>query len=265
MVSASIGDIDIAYTDLGSGPPVVFIHGLAEDKSSWRPQLGALAGYRTIAIDLRGHGETSLGAAEGTLQQLRDDLIGFLSEVTGPATIVGFSLGGTIALSAAAARPDLIPHSIVLGTSSIVGSAAVKFYQSRIADAHETDAPEFATAIREDTRLALATSNGDLDSLTAVRLSAIGDGGGYRNAAQAMIGVNTEPLTPQLASIASPVDVIAADNDTFCPEKASRIIVDALPNVRYHTISDAGHLMNVDQPAAVTETLQTALNERDNK
>lgn len=263
--SVHIGDIDIAYTDSGSGPPVVLIHGLAEDKTSWQPQLGHLTGYRTIAVDLRGHGQTSVGEADGTLEQLGGDLIGFLTQVTGPATVVGFSLGGTIALWAAAERPDLISHAIVLGTSSVVGKAAVSFYDTRIHDAYSPESADFAAAIREDTRLALVTQNGDLDALTASRLNAIGDGAGYRNASRAMVGVNAQPLTPRLSDIQVPVDVVAADQDTFCPRKASQIIVDALPNVQYRTVNDAGHLMNVDQPATVTHTLQTALDERNTK
>lgn len=262
MPSVRIGDIDVAYDHSGTGDPMVFLHGLAEDKTTWQHQLNDLSGNHRLAYDLRGHGGTSTGQAAGTLEQLGTDLIGFLETITGPATVVGFSLGGTITLWAAAQRPDLVEHAIVLGTSSVVGRAAVGFYEKRIRDATNTATDDFFAALREDTRLALARPADDLDGLTQARLEAVGSGGGYRNAAQAMMALNAEPLTPRLGEIQVPVDVIAGSDDTFCPAKASQIIVDALPDVRFHEISGVGHLMNVDDPAAVTGAIQTALQKR---
>ena len=100
---AQVEDLQVAYdaTD-GSGPPVVFLHGLAEDRATWAFQMATATSRPCFAYDLRGHGETSIGDANGTLQQLGRDLLAFLRLVSGPSTVVGFSLGGTIALWAAA-------------------------------------------------------------------------------------------------------------------------------------------------------------------
>ncbi|MFZ3415165.1 alpha/beta fold hydrolase [Arthrobacter sp. 3Tela_A] len=219
----------------------------------------ALPDIHTFAYDLRGHASTTLGTGNGSLEQLGRDLIGFLEQVTGPATVVGFSLGGTIALWAAAERPDLVLRSVVLGTSSLVGRSAVQFYGNRISLAQDTAAPEFREAIRADTAAALHSASASLDEITADRLAAIGDGGGYINASRAMAALNEYPLTPRLAGISHHVDVVGAAHDAFCPAKAAQIIVEALPDVTYWEIPDAGHLMSADNPAAVIGVLRQTL------
>lgn len=257
-----VGDLEVAYTEAGSGSPVVLVHGLAEDKSTWSVQQTALTDIHTFAYDLRGHGDTTLGDADATLAQLGTDLLGFLETVTGPATVVGFSLGGTVALWAAAERPELIIHAVVLGTSSVVGRAATEFYANRIAQAHDTSTEEFRTALRDDTTAAFAIAHDRLDEVVESRLAAIGDGRGYANAATAMAALNASPLTPRLVDVRVHVDVIGATGDTFCPPKAARIITEALADVSYHEIPNAGHLMNVDNPDAVTAVIRTTLSGR---
>ncbi|MGB3697738.1 MAG: alpha/beta hydrolase [Gordonia sp. (in: high G+C Gram-positive bacteria)] len=262
----TVADIDVSYHK-ASNPvgdadtPVVLIHGLAEDKSSWLATQEALDDVTTYAYDLRGHGQSTVGEADGTLAQLANDLVGFLEAVTGPAVLVGFSLGGTIALQVAADRPDLVRRLVVLGTSSVVGRSAVDFYAQRIEQAQDTSTAEFASAIRDDTAAALVTTD-RLDEITAARLRAIGEGGGYRNAARAMAALNGAPLTDTLADIGMHVDVIGADNDAFCPMKAAQILLDGLPDATYREIPRAGHLMNVDNPEAVASALRSTVTGR---
>ena len=100
MTSVELNDIVVNYSRLGSGKPVVLLHGLAEDHRSWDAVAAHLGSFTTFAVDLRGHGRTTAGQGAGTLSQLSDDLIMFLRAVSGPAAVVGYSLGGTIALRA---------------------------------------------------------------------------------------------------------------------------------------------------------------------
>lgn len=255
-----IGGIGVEYEERGSGPPVVLVHGLAEDHHSFDAQLEALGRrHRVLAYDLRGHGGTELGQADGSLDQLAGDLVALLRASTGPAACVGFSLGGTVVLRAASLVPELVTHAVVLGTSSVVGRAAAEFYAGRIALVATGDQAALADAMREDTRAALADPEPVLDQLIAYRLRAIGDGRGYANAAAAMARLREEPLTPALASLMCHVDVVGAELDSFCPRKAAEILLGALPDAAYHEIAGAGHLMNVERPAAVTQLLDGLL------
>lgn len=257
--TVEVADVEIGYTDTGEGPPVVFVHGLAEDRTTWAAQQRELTGVRAVSIDVRGHGDTTLGRPAGTLAQLGADLVGVLESLTGPATCVGFSLGGTVVLRAAVDRPDLVAHAIVLGTSSVVGRAAAGFYADRVALVEGGDRAALRAAMSADTAAGLASEHADLDALVTRRLDAVGVGGGYVNAARAMARLRDEPLNPELANVRCRVDVVGADGDTFCPKRAADILLDTLPDARYHEIAGAGHLMNVDQPGLVTELLRTLL------
>ena len=262
MTTVELNDIVVHYRQRGSGPPVVLLHGLAEDHRSWDAVVGHLDSFSTYAVDLRGHGRTTTGRSAGTLSQLSDDLAAFLSAVTGPAAVVGYSLGSTVGLKAATTAPTLIRRLIVVATSSVVGSAAAEFFAGRIAQIEDEDWDGFAAGLLDDTSKQVVT-DADLDHLTARRLDAVGDGRGYINAARVMIGIRSEPLNPLLARIEIPVDVVGADRDVFCPRRASDIIVDAVGDSRYHEIADAGHLLSVDQPVAYGDLLARLLHGTD--
>ncbi|MER7395290.1 alpha/beta hydrolase [Streptomyces sp. NPDC000151] len=269
--SVRVNGIDVRYRVAGDGPAVVLVHGLGEDGGVWERQQRAVAGWRTYAYDLRGHGGSGVGAAEGSLDQLRDDLLEFLRRVSGPAVCVGFSLGGAIVLAAAAVAPGLVTGAVVFGTSTVVGRAAVEFYEERIRLVRAGDRERLAAVMRADTAAALhgaeaeadVDADVDVDAVTARRMAAIGDGAGYANAAAAMAGLRERPLTPALAAITCPVVVVGAERDAFCPRKAAEIMLDGLKGaageVRYEEIPAAGHLMNAVQPAAVTARLTAAL------
>ena len=256
-----LGDIDVSYRRTGSGTPCVLIHGLAEDHRSWAAVQDEIGEYTTYAYDLRGHGATSLGDAQGTLEQLGQDPIAFLETVTGSAVCVGYSLGGTVVLWAAARRPDLIPGVVVCGTSSRVGRAAVGFFTERIEQV-QTDRAAFERGLASDTAAQLARPAADLDSIVQRRLAAVGSGAGYVNAARAMIGLAGHSLSTDLAAISQPVTVIGGAEDQFCPRKAAELIMSELPHACYDEIAHAGHLMSLDRPAAYIAAIRRALRRR---
>ena len=261
MTTVELSDIVVNYQRRGSGPPVVLLHGLAEDLRSWDAVAAHIGEFAVYTLDLRGHGRTTAGEGAGTLLQLSDDLDAFLRAVTGPAAVVGYSLGGTIGLKAATAPGSLIAHLIVAATSSVVGTAAAEFFDGRIAQLEAHDWDGFAAGLRDDTAKQVVTE-ADIDTLASRRMNAVGDGRGYINAARAMIGLRSEPLNPLLARIEVPVDVIGASNDVFCPRRASDIIVDTVADCRYHEVAGAGHLLSVDQPDAYGKLIARLLHER---
>lgn len=94
----------------GDGPAYVFLHGLTSVRQGEKSE-SLLAHARSrgrgfLRFDLRGHGESSGQLGRVAVSELVDDAVRIL-ERTGPAIVVGSSLGGLVAAHAAAARPDL--------------------------------------------------------------------------------------------------------------------------------------------------------------
>ncbi len=91
------GNIDICYEDHGTGKPVVLIHGWPLSLRSWEKQVPALtnAGYRVIAYDRRGFGDSSKPMSGYNYEVLAEDLHKLMSKLNlHDATLVGFSMGG---------------------------------------------------------------------------------------------------------------------------------------------------------------------------
>lgn len=110
MPHLTINGVATAYSDAGSGPPLVFIHGAVQTLHVWQAQIAPLTeSYRCIAYDLRGHGESELGQAPLTMKLFADDLLALLDALgIARATLCGVSLGGMIALHAAARSPERV-------------------------------------------------------------------------------------------------------------------------------------------------------------
>ncbi|HKW80537.1 MAG TPA: alpha/beta fold hydrolase, partial [Casimicrobiaceae bacterium] len=101
----------------GSGPPLVLLHGWAMHSGLWLPVLPALqARFRAHRVDLPGHG-FSATIAPHTLAGMAAAVAATLATLPEPATIVGWSLGGAVALEWARARPDEVARLVLVGTT----------------------------------------------------------------------------------------------------------------------------------------------------
>ena len=104
--------IRMHYAEAGSGRLVLLCHGFPESWRAWRHQLGALAeaGYRAVAPDLRGYGQSDRPEALEAYDifQLTGDIVGLANAISlGPSVIVGHDWGAWLASHAALLRPDL--------------------------------------------------------------------------------------------------------------------------------------------------------------
>jgi pimeloyl-ACP methyl ester carboxylesterase len=105
--------VSLHYAEMGDGPVVLFCHGFPAIWSSWEAQMDLVAGagYKAVAFDLRGYGESSVpeDAALYTPYHTVGDVMAILDAVGAPsAVIVGHDWGANVAWSAAMMRPDRI-------------------------------------------------------------------------------------------------------------------------------------------------------------
>jgi pimeloyl-ACP methyl ester carboxylesterase len=103
--------ISLHYVEEGQGPAVLFCHGFPAIWSSWKAQMEAVAGagFRAIALDMRGYGESSAPeeAEAYTPHETVGDLVAVLDAVgVATATVVGHDFGANVAWNAAMMRPD---------------------------------------------------------------------------------------------------------------------------------------------------------------
>ena len=103
-------DIELFYEEMGSGEPLILLHGNGEDHTIFNKIADYFSGkYRVISIDTRGHGESPMGEEPFSLYQFAEDLNDFMDEHNiEKANILGFSDGGNIALIFASEYPEKV-------------------------------------------------------------------------------------------------------------------------------------------------------------
>jgi 3-oxoadipate enol-lactonase len=119
MSFADLPGARLYYEESGSGPTVVFSHGILMDHEMFAPQVDALRDdYRCITWDERGHGDTTTGGSF-TYWDLGADLVGLLDHLSVErAVAVGMSQGGFLSLRAALERPQRIAGLVFIDSQA---------------------------------------------------------------------------------------------------------------------------------------------------
>lgn len=134
MKTVELGDLSFAVQDEGEGSAVVLLHGFPDSHELWRHQAAALveAGYRVIAPDLRGFGESSkpIGADRYGILEIAGDVLGILDSFgVDKAHVVGHDWGAALAWAIAAFVPDRVDHLVALSVGHPAGFASAGFEQ----------------------------------------------------------------------------------------------------------------------------------------
>ena len=110
--------IDYYYALYGKGDPLLLLHGGLGQIEMFGPNLGMLAQeHRVIAVDLQGHGRSSLGDREISLVDMGDDMATILGQLgQAKVDVMGYSLGGGVAFRLAAQHPELVRRLVLVST-----------------------------------------------------------------------------------------------------------------------------------------------------
>jgi pimeloyl-ACP methyl ester carboxylesterase len=113
--------VELAFGVSGEGPPVVLLHGLGASSGVWHVQEPELARHhRVYALDLPGCGRSPMPRTPPSGDWAVDVVATFIEAVVGePATLIGHSMGGTIALLCALQRPELVRSLVLVSTAGL--------------------------------------------------------------------------------------------------------------------------------------------------
>jgi pimeloyl-ACP methyl ester carboxylesterase len=197
---APVGDLDMYYEIHGTGAPTVLLHGAYMTIDLMGPILPGLASTRqVIAAEQQGHGRTADVERPLTYEQMADDTAALLRGLdVDSADIVGYSMGGGIALQLAIRHPDLVRKLVVASatfTSDGMHAAALEMFPSitpelfagsPIEEAYLRTAPnpdDFPRLVEKLTRLdttSYAWPEEDIRAIAAPTMIVLGDSDGVR-------------------------------------------------------------------------------------
>ncbi|MDR0900124.1 MAG: alpha/beta hydrolase, partial [Methanobrevibacter sp.] len=118
MKNKDINQLKMNYKVEGKGFPIILIHGLSDDLNYWNfisPKIKNQ--FQIISLDLRGHGKTKIGKSPLSIPLLTKDIYNLLNYLNiTKCHIIGFSLGGNIAIELALTHPNLVASLILIST-----------------------------------------------------------------------------------------------------------------------------------------------------
>ncbi|HLY48755.1 MAG TPA: 2-succinyl-6-hydroxy-2,4-cyclohexadiene-1-carboxylate synthase [Solirubrobacteraceae bacterium] len=237
-------------------PTVLFLHGFTHTGSSWEPVVAALGErYRAITPDLRGHG-TASELEPVTLEAVLGDLDILLG--SDEITLVGYSMGGRIALHAALAWPDRVRRLILIGASPGLADPAEREQRrlddERLADEIEAGSIEdFARTWAESPVLA------GLRPEAAQRAHADRLRNRPPGLARALRGLGTGALPSlwdRLGELRMPVVLVVGERDLKFRQIA-QLMAHSLPDPGLSVVMGAGHAAHLEGPDVVAELVRS--------
>lgn len=258
MPIAEVNGQKLYYEDTGgSGPPVVFSHGLFMDHEMFAPQVAALKDrYRVITWDERGHGGTAgASLAPFTYYDSADDLAALLKHLgVERAVLAGMSQGGFLSLRAALTHPGLVKALILIDTQAGQEDPAAMEGYAELIQAWLDNGLSDATA----------------DYIETVILGQGWAGAGAWKAKWKTIAphnvagcmdtlAHRDDVTARLAEIKVPALVIHGDADAAIPLSLAEALAAGLPDAELVVVPGAGHAANLTHPEVANPAIKRFL------
>jgi 2-succinyl-6-hydroxy-2,4-cyclohexadiene-1-carboxylate synthase len=252
------GGVSLFVETEGAGPPVVLLHGftgsgrsLAETAASLRP------GFRTVRIDLVGHGRSDAPAdsAAYTLEACAAQVARVIEVAcSGSAHVLGYSMGGRVALALAAWHPTRVRSTILIGARAGLADAAVRAERRRADEALARDLERDGLEAFVDRWMALPlfasqARLGPAFLARARRERLRQDPAGLAASLRGMGAGAQPPLFDRLGEIDVPALLVAGAEDERFAEVADDL-ARRLPRARAVRIAGAGHAAHLERPEA---------------
>lgn len=251
---------DIAYREVGTGSPVVFLHGVGGAATSWQFQLEEFSKtHRAIAWDAPGYGG-SVPIEPLTFEALAAALIHLLDDLeVYDAHIVGLSMGGMVAQEVAASYPNRVRSLVLSATSPAFGPLDGEFQKNFVAarfaplDAGKS-MPELAAGVAN-----MFGPDANPNGIeVAVRAMAATSEASYRASIACLVTFDRRDALPD---IRVPTLVLAGETDENAPAPMMERMAAKIPGAQFICLTGAGHLANQEFPRRYNDVLREFLAE----
>jgi len=260
----------------GDGRPFLLIHGVTESTLVWHYQFLDLvaAGYRVVAVDVRGHGRSKAGTDGYALEAMARDAYQVIRELDlREAVVVGHSMGGMILLQMLDDHPELVADGVVSSLVLVATSASPILGNGVPAAAAGlvrvlTPAAGMGHVRATAGRLERRKPPGDVAALYCRLAFGSHPWPTHVELLRAMSSAVPGPIVGQLAqmllnldvragllSIAAPAMVVVGNRDLLTPVWHSRYLVNHIPVAELHVLPGCGHMVPFERRAELARLL----------
>ncbi|HEX9296949.1 MAG TPA: alpha/beta fold hydrolase [Polyangiaceae bacterium] len=244
----------IDFIEEGSGEPIVLLHAFPLDGNMWAEQKRELArSARVLVPDLRGFGRSAAVPPALTVDDHADDVAELLDRLAiKRVTLAGLSMGGYIALAFARRHRNRLARLALADTRAAPDSPEGR--AARDANIALVEG-EGVAALVERLLPKLLSKGAPEEIVTRVRQMAASQNAEGVKAALAAMRDRADSTT-LVANLALPTAVIVGEADAISPPSEARAVAALVPGAELEIIPGAGHLSNLEAPAAFTAALR---------
>jgi pimeloyl-ACP methyl ester carboxylesterase len=248
-IRITVNNLTISYNDEGPDdvPVIIFIHGFPFNKTMWQQQVEALKGsYRTIAYDIRGHGNTESGNENFTIDLFADDLVNLMDELKlNKAILCGLSMGGYIALNAVEKYPERFDGLILSDTQCTADTPEGKEKRMlTIQSIKESGVEKYAEDSIQHFFLP-ASLNIKQKAVAAVKQMIINTS--QQTLCNTLLALaNRKETCTYLAEIDIPVLIMVGKDDKITPPPKAQFMHEKIHDSLMHVLNHTGHLANIE-------------------
>ena len=254
---------DLGRDERGAGEPLVLLHGVATSRLIWRRVIEPLAqGRRVIAVDVPGFGQSEPAGPGFELAEVADRLVEGIGLER--FDLVGHSLGGAVAVTAAARHPDAVRRLVLVAPAGLAPratrvAAALGAAAERAVYARHALGYQLAGRVR-GRRAMFGTTVADAGRLhPADALLLLDASGGARRVSAGVRSALESDLRDDLAAAPMPVGLIWGTADRVMPYAGLEALRRLRPDALVETLPATGHIPQVERPAAFVAALERIL------
>jgi len=255
MPKIPVRDIEVNFEEAGQGFPLVLVHGLNGDLTGWSLVVPELAQhYRTVALDVRGHGGTSKPDQPYSIKGFSEDLFEFLEKMRIPrAHLLGLSMGGAIAQQFALDHPEKVRSLVLVSTFSHVDPGAREAFQGLKKSLARGGYPAFFDEVLKlaFTPRFIAANPGPIAQLREKRIQ-INSPVAIGRATDACLAFD---LKERISAITVPTLVVSGREDVFTPLHLAEQIHRSIRGSEWKVLEGTGHALYIEKAPEMAEAV----------
>ncbi|MFO1048434.1 MAG: alpha/beta fold hydrolase [Geminicoccaceae bacterium] len=263
MTAAHPPTVPLAVTELGDGPPLLFLHGLLGRARNWLTVGRAMADSHAVQlVDLRNHGASPWSDVAGYAAMAADIASLIESGGAGPPTLVGHSMGGKVAMTLALSRPELLRRLIIVDIAPVrYASGYERYIEAMLA----ADLSPGRRRTDVDAGLAAAVPDAAMRAFLMQNLESRDGRLAWQPNLAVLLTAMPElmdfPADLPAGAFAGPTRSLRGERSDYVGPAGEAALRRLFPDATVAAVPGAGHWPHAEQPAAFLAALREALSD----